>query len=321
MFIFIVFKISSFLMSALGRARRWVFTINNFTEDDENAVLALEQRDEVVSVIAEHEEGKEGTPHIQGYVVFDKAIYGNTVEKLLGGRAWLSVARGSTKANIEYCSKEGRIIVEKLDPMCESVLKKINFARDKDEWAKQRMEHMRTMTEEEFEEHYPSYYELHRERYRSFRMEHLIKHLETFSGSLTSKNIWIWGKPGIGKSRLARTNLECWQIYPKSFNKWWNGFDPTVHKRVVLDDYPAGQAGNALVQHMKIWGDRYPFTAEIKGGQMAIASTFQFIVTSNYPIAECFTNSEDVDAIERRFHEFCMTDSSETLDRFLVLSN
>ena len=175
-------------MSALGRARRWVFTINNFTEDDENAVLALEQRDEVVSVIAEHEEGKEGTPHIQGYVVFDKAIYGNTVEKLLGGRAWLSVARGSTKANIEYCSKEGRIIVEKLDPMCESVLKKINFARDKDEWAKQRMEHMRTMTEEEFEEHYPSYYELHRERYRSFRMEHLIKHLETFSGSLTSKN-------------------------------------------------------------------------------------------------------------------------------------
>lgn len=308
-------------MSGLGRARRWVFTINNFTENDENAVLALEQRDEVVTVIAEHEVGEQGTPHIQGYVVFTKAIYGKTVENLLGGRAYISIARGSTKANIEYCSKEGTVIVEKLDPMSESVVKKLKEARDKDDQARQRIECMRTMTEEQFEEHYPAYYELHRERVRSFRMEYLLKNLETFPGILTSKNIWIWGKPGVGKSRLARTNLKSWEIYPKSFNKWWNGFDPNVHKRVVLDDYPAGQAGNALVQHMKIWGDRYPFTAEIKGGQMAIAATFQFIVTSNYPIAECFTNVEDVDAIERRFHEFCMTDSSETLDQFLVINN
>lgn len=56
-----------------------------------------------------------------------------------------------------------------------------------------------------------------------------------------------------------------------------------------------------LVQHLKIWADRYPFTAEIKGGSIAISPSFTLIVTSNYEPGLCFHSPQDVEAIERRF--------------------
>ena len=59
--------------------------------------------------------------------------------------------------------------------------------------------------------------------------------------------------------------------------------------------------GDTLIQHLKIWADRYPFTAEVKGGSIAISPTFNLIVTSNYEPALCFHSATDVDAIERRF--------------------
>lgn len=120
-----------------------------------------------------------------------------------------------------------------------------------------------------------------------------------YQGELTTKNLWIYGPPGTGKSRLVWDYVaeKRIRVYVKNQNKWWDGYD---HQGVVLID-DAGENMKILAAHLKNWGDRYPFTAEVKGGTRRInTAEFHLIVTSNYSIREIF-NATDAEAIERRF--------------------
>lgn len=304
-------------MSSNPRAKRWVFTINNFTYDEEELVRNLEINPLIETVVAEEEHLNEGTPHIQGYIHCNKQIYRTVVENWLGGRAFIEVARGSEKDNFDYCTKEQQVIVEKRNPKFEKELR--NPLTNDD--AKQIMSDMRSMDEESFEAAYPMFYMKHQALYRQFRHEALVKEQKTWDGELKQKNLWIWGPPGKGKSRCARIGLKPYEIFSKAYNKWWNGFVQESTKRIIIDDWPSVEGGgNCLVQHLKIWADRYPFTAETKGGHLAIEPSYQFIITSNFPIDQCFMNEEDKKAIHRRFTEIHWDNLPGTLDPFTTLT-
>lgn len=117
------------------------------------------------------------------------------------------------------------------------------------------------------------------------------------SGELSTKNYWIWGSTGRGKSRWARSQCSDDQFYPKLNNKWWGGYQPGQTKVVCFEDFP--QDGAYLGQHMKIWADRYTLIGETKGGQIKIVpGTFFFIVTANQIIDDIFKN--DASALKRR---------------------
>lgn len=107
---------------------------------------------------------------------------------------------------------------------------------------------------------------------------------------------WWVGPTGTGKSR--RLWAEFPDHYPKSLNKWWDGYD---NEEVVAIEEMTPAAGQFLAHYLKIWADRYPFSPEIKGGQLKRIRPKKLIVLSNYTIDECFENNQDSLPLKRRF--------------------
>lgn len=82
----------------------WCFTINNDTYDD---LERLVDKTHIFQyMIVGFEEGKGGTPHIQGYVMYytQKSL---SAAKLYLPRAHLEYAKGTPQDNYDYCSKDG----------------------------------------------------------------------------------------------------------------------------------------------------------------------------------------------------------------------
>jgi hypothetical protein len=78
--------------------------------------------------------------------------------------------------------------------------------------------------------------------------------------------------------------------------------------------------GNILCQHIKIWADRYPFIAEIKGASLSLETgRCLFVVTSNWNIDEGFSRDRDIQPVKRRFHVTEITPENEVFLRDMRL--
>ena len=71
-------------------------------------------------------------------------------------------------------------------------------------------------------------------------------------------------------------------FYMKPVNRWWDGYrgQPVV----ILDD-PSVRRFRELEQEIKVWSDRYPFIAELKGHSIR-ANPEWLVIASNYPLEE-----------------------------------
>lgn len=87
------------------RARKWCFTLNNYSEKEYNEILYYLKHKKHALFIVGKEVGSNGTPHLQGYIHCENAISFETL-KNLNNRWHLEKARGNDKQNYEYCSKE-----------------------------------------------------------------------------------------------------------------------------------------------------------------------------------------------------------------------
>jgi len=85
--------------------KKWAFTLNNYTNDDIMLMGTLFP-DTVRYLIYGREVGENGTPHLQGFVWFNRQCTLAVAKRAIGDRAHMEKARGSPHQNRTYCMKE-----------------------------------------------------------------------------------------------------------------------------------------------------------------------------------------------------------------------
>lgn len=87
------------------QTRHWVFTVNNWTVDNERQLEALGPS--VSYLVYGYETAESGTPHLQGYLVFQRIKRFREAKTFLPTGAHLEAKRGSPKEAADYCKKGG----------------------------------------------------------------------------------------------------------------------------------------------------------------------------------------------------------------------
>lgn len=239
----------------MSKTRAWCFTINNYTEADLYAV----QTCECAYICYEPEVGEQGTPHIQGYVYFTNPRTMKGVERVLGGRASLRIAKGTAAQNRTYCSKDGKLSERgempeqgkrtDIDDMKELIQN--GEPLDKVIWS------------------CTSY------QSAKFAMTLAANMKPPKRDGIVVR--WYWGPAGTGKTRAAEEEAGDDAFKPVSI-KWWDGY--RGEKKVIIDDFRICQHGysDIFALLLKIL-DRYSLRVEVKGGTLPLAAT-EFWITS-----------------------------------------
>lgn len=292
----------------MSKQRAWVFTVNNYGEDD---VKQLQDLGYKYLIIAKEHECKEcatdaDTPHLQGYLEMRNQVRFNTLHTAVP-RAHFEPRRATADSAIAYCKKgcqshaeweadgvdgpnygKHADFVEYGTPPAQGKRNDLHALRDAIK-ANPNI-HTRVLLDDHAHAfaRFPRFIEACRKAYGQ----------PVTLDWTDSPNVWLSGPPGSGKSHTARVLSGGEEnLYVKDLSKWWDGYEGQDF--VVIEDLHPDHA-KEMTTFLKIWGDRYPFPAQVKGGQLYIRPKV-IIVTTNYTMAQIFPNGEDRAAIGRRF--------------------
>jgi len=268
------------------RHRCWVFTINNFTDEDTEAVHALGEKAAYVSVGSEVGD-KEGTPHYQGFVMFGTLKAFKQVQALLP-RAWIAPKAKLSTFNqaIGYTQKDNTFYEAGTRPIDAVVKGEQNRERA--------VRNLQAVMEKRYDDVDPDVLccQLRNYEYAAARVKAARKGAPAaLEGPLD--NYWVYGAAGVGKDTFVN------QMAPDAFLKdpdtrWWDGYDG--QEDVIIRDLGPDHDSRIV----KIWADRYPFPAEVKGSTLGDIRPKRMFVTTNYAPDEVY-EAPDLDAVERRF--------------------
>lgn len=264
--------------------KNWCFTLNNYSVQDEQIF-----RDMPYSyLVFGREVGDEGTPHLQGYVQLKKPTRLTGLKKLHPKAHW-EPANGDQAQNLTYCSKQGDYEehgtptrTQGGKPTLEERIARNKRLRDTDlnelvDSGEINIKETRALKNARLD----------------LKEEYSQKNCPaTLDGALPHQ--WYCGPSRTGKSLKARTAYP--DAYLKMCNKWWDGYnnEPVI----LIEDFD--RKHEVLCHHLKIWADRYPFLAEVKGSTQKIRPGL-IIVTSNYHPRDIWTEEKDLQPILERF--------------------
>nr|WAE42391.1 MAG: replication associated protein [Cressdnaviricota sp.] len=266
----------------MSRSRNFIFTINNYTPEDEQSVADIECK----WIIA----GKEvapttGTPHLQCAIVVSSPTSIRALSKRLP-RAAIRVMDGTPEQSRTYCSKSDTAPYERgVCPI--SNVEKGN--KEKRRWA----DAFSAVQENRLDD-VPKDILCTKLKSVEYAVQR-VKQTKTDLSTLTEwLHEWRYGETGTGKSETARADNPG--AYIKDPTKdWWDGYNG--EEVVIIEDfdkYQVKQGGD-----MKRWLDKYPFQAPIKGGYLLIRPK-KIVVTSNYRVEEIWSDEQTVGPILRR---------------------
>jgi len=251
----------------------WCFTLNNYSDVE---------REEIQAFICDScsygcfgkEVGANGTPHLQGYFKLRKRDRLLHLKNSFSATAHLEPAGGSPWSNRQYCSKDGDFWESGVTPTAprktqDDIARAFRLAvvAGPDAVTQFAADHPGSAL---------------------FSGHNLLRNTLSFTRPLPRPNVsveWIYGAPGVGKSRTAH------ERFPGGFvkeprTKWWSGY--MLESEVIIDDF--GPKG-IDINHLLRWFDRYPCWVESKGGMVPLLAE-QFVVTSNFSPEECFKDDD-----------------------------
>jgi len=257
----------------MSRSRSFTFTHNNYPNTE------LEDAIDCKYIIYGKEVGASGTPHLQGFISFDTLKSLKQVIALLPGcHVEIAIA---PDAAIEYCKKDGDFAERGM-----YATKKEKGKKEKDRWANA----LELAKQGRFEEIEPELYTRYRSTYQAVHAESRPEP-ETIQGEMEHE--WIYGPAGCGKSSKARE--ENPGAYIKDLTKWWDNYE--AQEVAIIDDVDKYDVKFARM--LKLWCDRYPFQAEMKGKQTLIRPR-KIVITSQYNPEEIWEDEKTQDAMKRR---------------------
>lgn len=228
-----------------------VFTINNPTDEDVRMVKAVPCN----RIIVGSEVGQNGTPHLQGAIIFARGMRRGAVCKLLGGRAHIKKMRGSWAQQV-YCAKDADLptggIVRMEDNTKQGERTDIIAFRDAIKAGKRPIQLI----------------ELHpNEMCKYGRFEQratAIYAKERTKGYLKPYVEVRWGKGGTGKTRAV---YEMDDVYVAKLSPmangwriWWDGYEG--EDIILINEY----TGQLSWEEFKELTDGYQKRLEVKGG-------------------------------------------------------
>lgn len=248
----------------MSKHRSWVFTWNNFTENNENQLKKLKT---TYIMYGKEKAPTTGTPHLQGWFHLPSPrTWNGLTQRELRGISFLEPMRGSPADNNKYCSKDN-VAYEK-GTMPEqgerNDLAEIRKIIDNGGTMRDIMREGFNYQAIRYAEKYLTYMEKPREE----KLE--IK--------------WFWGPTGQGKSHDAREECDPKEYYRQTLEKWWEGYDGQKH--VVLDDFR--DSWMRFDQLLRLC-EGYPLRIENKGGSRQFKPT-KIIITSHFPPEQCYRN-------------------------------
>ena len=265
-------------MPTTPKYRNFTFTVNNPTEEDVTLLDTVPCR----YIVYGNEVGDSGTPHKQGTIIFLNQKTLSAAIKSLPKRAHVEVCKFLFKS-IEYCKKDGDFTERGEHP----ITPKEKGTMEKERWQTfidlAEQDRLCEIDPRDRVKHYRAAEYFRSEGAKKRRLEDTEERME-----------WYYGPSGTGKSRKARSENPA--AYLKMCNKWWDGY--ADEDCVIIEDFD--KRHDVLAHHLKIWGDRYDFLAEHKGGAKRIRPK-KIIVTSNYHPKDIWIQNVDLEPILRRF--------------------
>lgn len=293
---------------------RWVFTLNNYTPEQDNFLKQTFGPKYCRILIYGYETAPTtGTPHLQGYINLLTRLTFNQMKNILGQEYHLYKARKNDLANYRYCTKNKDFYFYEAGLIGTNTEKSQQIIRDKTNKKLTKAERIEKAWElakqDNFKDIDKDLLLLHGKELKRVKMEweydcpNNLYYDQGKNNYFHCHNLWLWGKTGTGKSFFLTyfiTGLNHWwkkycedherQFHPlRVFNhqkkSWWCGY--TGEEVVVINEV------NPLfctwyANDIKEWVDQYPFNAEVKGSNLGKIRPQFFIFTSNYPMEKCF---------------------------------
>ncbi len=269
----------------IHRDRNYCWTLNNYTDEE----LLFLSEIKCTYIVYGKEIGEKGTPHLQGFVIWNHAKSFNAVKKWLPKRAHYELCKGTPYDNFEYCTKDGDFIERGERPSRVGQGARNDLLLIKKKVSQQQP--IKKMLESNCIINYQQL------KYA----ESLTKYYEV-PRTWRSQVRWYYGATGTGKTMTAYDELlkkyDHDQIYTAMDSaQWWDGYD--AHPAVIIDDMRKDFMKFHLLLRLL---DRYPYRVQTKGSTRQFVAK-DIIITAPYTPEEMYEGREDIKQLTRRIDE------------------